>query len=601
MLRSRLWICPFLIALTGAACADAARADDVSSADASSPAYWREGSVASSALPSTSATPAPVTRAQFFNAVSGQISLVSGLKSWRETLRGSGSAPRRDLWKNAFAQGQVALSMGSVNVPSIAGFGGASGTAFSWQGKSGASFDAGTTARPVQIDQLMQRFDKETSDDKNPLPVLDRTSVTWLRAKPVSNKEVEVEAVLLRAARDGKAGEGEAWTSGDFGSVNARLALPGKWAMRGNFTGSQMDTFGSACSWNTSANGPLKHPWGVADVSFNWRDTDAGYATFAGQNVGGDKGGSAQITQQIQLPIVTGQVVANASTQERPSIDGIGAGTEMSRDAANASANLKIQVLPIISLTATGNVSDTNVDRATGAPSTDAPTVATAHEAVTGAGGDLGLQVKVSKALSLEAGAGITQGTQSISTGTTLANLENRATLKVRHQTGGGNWAASFQTRDRSQVSSTDSTSTDPTSTNARWARIAGVGLEGERRLLGSFRLSAKMNWMYDRDAQEGDTQGVARLASAQVTFCRAANVNLRYRDGAALPSDLCADPLGSLFSSSSFATGNREIATRFNFGSAANGKGIGLAVEWARLGTTGAPNDTWKVGLTYK
>lgn len=593
MLRSCLWIAPFLIALPASA-----RADD-------SPTFWRENPLAASTMPSVSATPVPVSRAQMFTAVSGQITFVGALKSWRETMRGAGPSSRRDLWKNSLSQGQVALSLGNVNVPGIAGFGGAAGTSLSWQSKSGASFDAGTTARPVQLDEIMQRFDKETSDDKNSLPALDRTSVTWLRAKPFSSKSGEVEAVLLRAARDGKAGEGEDWTSGDFGSVNARLALPGKWNMRGSWTSADLEVGDSASSWNTAATGPLQHPWGIANIAFNWRETQPGYATFSGQNVGGDRGGDAQVTQQIQLPLLTGIVTANASTQERPSLDGVTSGTEMSRAVSGANADLKMQLLPGIALTAKGNVSDTQIDRATTPPAENAASIETGHENLTGTGGDVGLQLKVSKALSLEAGAGVTQATQVVATGAPLSNLENRATISIRHRTGGGSWAASLQTRDRATIADNSATDTPADTTTSSpatpWSRVAGVGVEGERRLFGSFRLSAKVNWMIDRAAQDGDDQGVARLASAQLSLCKAARIDLRYRDGAALPATLGGDPLGSLFASSSFVTGNREIATRLNFGSAANGNGIGLAVEWARQGATASPNDTWKVGLTYK
>ncbi len=582
MLRSRLWICPFLLALPLGARAE----------DAPAPTFWRENTFASPTLPGTAATPAPVSRAQFFNAVSGQVSFVGALKSWRETLRGSGPKARRDLWKNSLAGGQMALSLGQVSAPGLAGFGANAGTVVSWRGASGATLEAGTTARPLQLDEAMQRFDKVTTgDDKTPLAPLDRASLTWLRTKPLTGKEGEVEAVLLRAARDGKAGEGEKWTSGTFGSVNARLAMPGKWMVRGAWTSAQMDVGEAASSWNTSASGPLSHPWGEANVAFNWRATDAGFATFAGQNLAGERAGDAQITQPIKTALVSGQLSAAASTQERPSLEGAQSGTEVERDAARAGADLKVQLLPGIALKATGNLANTQIERAT-------DDEITSREELVGAGGDVGVELKMSKSLSLEAGAGVTSGTRVVESVVAGQNLESRATLKLRHRTGDGSWAASLQARDRSSTS----TNTNPDAdTVAPWSRVANVGLEGERRLIGDFRVRANANWMIDRQAQNGDTTGVARLVGAQLLFSKAARLDVRYRDGAALPSDLSQDPLGALFSSPSFAGGNREIATRFNIGAAASGKGFGMALEWARQGVTNAPTDSWKIGLTYR
>ncbi|RYX83174.1 hypothetical protein EON83_15820 [bacterium] len=592
MSRSRLWIYPFLLALPTLASADETPAP--LNAATGTPTFWRENTLTTPAMPGVSATPQPVTRAQFFNAASSQFSLIGELKNWRDTLRGSGMAPRRDLWKKSLAGGnKVALGLGNVNAPNLAGFTSGAGTSFMWQGASGASFEAGSTTRPLWLDQVAQRFDKETSDDQKPLAALDRNSVTWLRAKPVSTKQGEIDAIFMRAARDGKVGEGEDWTSGNFGSVNTRLSLPARWSLRSSWASAQLEDRDTTTSWNASANGPLSHAWGEADLAFNYRTTDAGYETFAGKNVAGERAGDAQITQKIQTPIISGQLTANASTTERISLEGAGTGTEMAREAARANADLKVQVLPTVSLKAQGNVSSTQIERLTAVPPAETAAIPTAHENQIGAGGDLGVEVKVSKALSMEAAAGLTQGTVVVDAGTPLQNVESRATFRLKHKTGGGSWGASFQARDR--VADTASETSSP------WTHVANVGLEGERRLIGDFRLKANVNWLIDRDAEEGDNNGVARIVTTQLTFAKAARLDLRYRDGAALPGTISSDPLGSLFSSSSFAAGNREIATRINLGSAANGNGLGMAFEWARQGATSSPNDSWKIGLTYK
>ncbi len=592
MSRSCLWICPFLLTLPALA-----RAEETPSPLASptvTPTFWRENTLTNPSWPSVSATPAPVSRTQFFSAVSSQIGFVGALRSWRDTLRGSGMVPRRDLWKRSMAGGQVAMGLGNVDAPNLAGFSSGAGTSLQWKGASGASFEAGTTTRPLWLDETMQRFDKETSDDKTPMAVLDRTSVTWVRAKPVSTKGGEIEAVFLRAARDGKAGEGEQWSNGNFGSVNTRLSLPARWTLKSSWANAQMEAKDAASSWNASANGPLDHPWGEANIAINWRTTDPGYQTFASQNISGERGGDAQITQQIQTPLVSGQVSATTSTTERLSLDGTSAGTELAHDATQANANLKVQVLPNLALKATGLVSDTQVERLTGTVPADADAIVPiAHEAQTGTGGDLGVELKVSKALSVEAGAGLTQGTRVVDAGAPLQNLESRATIRLNHKTGGGSWGASLQMRDRTADAASESITP--------WTHIAGVGLQSDRRIIGDFRLGANVNWMIDRAAQEGDENGVARIVTTQFTFSKAARLDVRYRDGAALPTDLSSDPLANLFSSSTFAAGNREISTRINLGSAANGKGFGMAVEWARQGVTNSPTDSWKIGLTYK
>jgi len=567
---------PFVATLSLLGSVASARAEDAAPS-APTPAF-SEGAAPS---PAPASTPVQVpSRAQFFNALGEQVGFVGALQSWRETLRGTGSAPRRTLWNGSLADGQTALAIGSVGAPALAGFDAGAGTSLSWQNKSGASFDAGTTSRPGQLDQMLRRFDAQTSDSPLKEAPLDRSSVTWLRAKPLSNGEAEVEATLLRAARDGH-GEGEKETSGTFESVNARLSLPSKWLLRGSWTNAQFDGQDAASSWNAALNGPLSHPWGQAQVAMNWKATAAGFATYSGANPTGQSGGEAQITQNIQTPLVSGTLVAGTQTQARPTETQAKPGDELARDAAHAGADLRVQLAPALSIKASADVAQTEIERAPAPDSSDA-----SRETQSRAGGDVGVQLQVSKALSLEAGAGLSQNASA-----TAQSAENRLALRVRFAREGENYALGLQTRERDMAGRSD----------ARWTRLAALRVEGERRLIGSWRLGANANWLFDRDAAPGDSLGVARQVGAQLRFSRAARFDVRYRDGAALPSGLSGDPLGSLFSSNSFASANREIATRFNFGSATGSNGLGLALEWARQGASHSPTDSWKIGLTYR
>lgn len=563
MSRRCVWILPAFSLLM---CASS-RASDV---DVTAPA-WNESS-SDQALPSTSAP--EVSRGEFFGALGDQVSFVGAFRSWRDTLRASGTQPRRDLWNRSLAGGQTAVSLGDVQAPTLGGLRASAGTAISWRARNGASFDGGTTSRPEKLDQMLDFYDAQTSDSPLDTAPDDRASLTWLRAKPLSNQNAEVEATLLRAAREGH-GDREEWTSGTFGSVNARLALPAKWRLNAAWTSAAFDGQRARSDWNAGASGSLSHPFGEAQVSVGWKETDAGFSTFSTSNPNGQSEGHAQITQNIETPLVSGVLVAatQTQTQTREVLSPAGPGDELSRDTASAKADLKIKLAPSLSLNASGNVAQTQIERA----------ASDAGEEQLNARGDVTMEWKMSKALSLEAGAGLSQNAR-----TDVENLENRATFRLRFARAGENYALGLQTRERGSNGQTD-------------ARLMALHVEGERRLIADWRLKANANWLLDREAAPGDTNAVARQIGAQLSFSRAARLDVRLRDGAALPSDLSGDPLGSLFSSPTFATGNREIATRFNLGSAAGSNGFGLAIEWARLGASKTPNDSWKIGLTYR
>ncbi len=568
MPRSSLWIGPLLLALPVVA-----RGDDA-------PTFWRENTLAAPSLPSGTHT--PVSRAQFFGAAAEQISFVGALKEWRETLRGQGPRARRELW-HTDAGGHLALALGRVNVPAIAGLGAPSGTALSWSGKGGASLEAGTSARPVALDEALQHFDSQTDGDgKTPSAPLERASLTWLRARPVAGKAGEVEATLLRAIRS----DAGAARGGDFENVAARMALPARWSLRGSWTNAQLDGHDAATSWNTAASGPLSHPFGEASVALAVRATDAGFATLTSQNGRGERAGDAQITQGVQIGAVSGSLAATASSRTVADATGAASGTELARDAATAGADLKVQLAPALALKASASASNTQTARAP-----DNPT-APARETLTGAGGDVGLEVKVSKALSLEVGGGLSGEARTFGVGHAIPTTESRATMRLRHHSSAGSWSASLQARDR-----------DEGTTAAPWTHIADVGLESERHLVGGLRVRAKLNYLLDRAVWGAGNTGAgsaARLAEAQFSLTRAARLDVRYRDGAALPTALQSDPLGALFSSS-FVTGGHELATRCALGAAASGgNGFGMALEWARTGAASA-TDTWKIGLTYR
>jgi len=547
---------------------------DLSAINAHTPTIAGDVSPASlPALPTACSTQAP-SRALFFNELGEQAGFARALKSWRETFRASGAAPRRDLWKD----GGTVLSLGDVRAPDIAGAGMGAGTAFSLAGKNGASFDAGTTARPLAIDQFLQKFDATTTGTAQTTPS-NRASETWIRARPVSNSQTQVEATLGRAALEPTGGSDALGKGATFADVNARLALPARWQLRGDWTSAALDGEASRARWNAAATGPLTHPWGVADVSLDWRTTGAGFSTLTSQNAMGESDGNAQITQKIATPLVSGTLTAATSTHAVLDTSTLAAGAESGRDAANANADLRVKLAPNLALSATGAASQTQISllASDGA----------SQRALVGTSGDVGFDWQLSKNLSVGAATGLSQSNDSTST---APIVESRNSLQVKSALGDGNLALALQLRDR------DGTS------DARWAHLAALRIEASRRLIGDWHLTSNANWVIDRNAASGDPNGVARQIGAGLSFARAASLDVRVRDGAALPFDAANDPLAAAFSSSSFATGNREIATRFNLGAAASGgNGLGLALEWARAGAIRSPTDTWKIGLTYR
>ena len=95
-----------------------------------------------------------------------------------------------------------------------------------------------------------------------------------------------------------------------------------------------------------------------------------------------------------------------------------------------------------------------------------------------------------------------------------------------------------------------------------------------------------------------------ARRVEAQLQLSERSRFDLKFRDGAALPSQWLSDPLSAPFrpaNGTTFSSGDREWGARFNAGSAAGGQGLGLALEYARQEHSSGETDQWRVGLTWK
>jgi len=566
-----------LCAVSATRAEDAPARLDVSAINAATPTIAGNSSPAQNNLPATPAKPS-ATRGMFFDALGEQVGFVGALREWRETFRASGAAPRRALWKNKSS----ALSLGDVRAPDLAGIGSSAGTAFSMGNPSGARFDIGTTARPAPLDAALGKFDVLTTDTSasasGAVPT-DRASETWIRAQPVSGSDAQIEATLLRAARDEKVGAGEDWKGATFADVNARLAMPRKWQLRGDWTGGALDGEASRNRWNAAAVGPLSHPWGVADVALDWNATGAGFSTLTSQNATGESTGNARITQKIATPLVSGTLDATASARAVLDASTLSSGAEQKRDSTTASADLQANLAPNLALSATGNASQTQIVRSA--------TDGVGAQSLVGAGGDVGFDWQVARGMTV---GGATGQTQTFDSSAPAPLVEDRAALHAKWQRANENYALTLQTRDREGTGA------------ARWAHLAAIRVEGARPLIGDLRVTSNANWMIDRWAASGDPNGVARQMGAGLAWARAASLDLRWRDGGALPSDLGNDPPGAAFGSPTFTSGGREIATRFNIGAAASGgNGLGLALEWARSGALNAPGDTWKIGLTYR
>ena len=538
-----------------------------------------------------------IDQSKFAQAATQQFSLVSGLREWRETFDGKGKFSNRDLLKKQMFGSEAKLSLGRVAPPALAGVGGAGITA-QW-----GALEFGSTLRPRALDESLAEFDRALNGKKSALT--EAQNVTWLCAKPFESKTGALELNLSQAQRDVAAGAAVKMQSGTFMGANGGLNLPMNWKFNGNYALAALkEADENKASWSAKIGGPIRNPLGQANVEVEWRDTDAGYATFNQSDLNGGSAGAARLTQEIQTNRLSGKINLAATQRARRNLDAARAGDALENRDANGAADLKLKITPNLSFKANGALSATQVERAGAefaaslqSEQNDATANAITIEEINTQGGDVGVEWNLNSQLAFAATVGTSQTLgwrEEPAAGWTPFNQseENRVGFELRHRNKVGTLLAKYAARQRDDESLAD------------WQRLQTVRLEAQRPLFFGMKVNTIVDLARGGDASWGDQSSVARRVEAQLQFTRAARVDLKFRDGAALPNQWLADPLSAPFrpaGGSVWNAGDKEFGARINAGSAAGGQGLGLALEYARQQSSGKDNDQWRVGVTWK
>jgi hypothetical protein len=543
--------------------------------------------------PFATGTPAPpsgpVSQRQFAEAANSQISFLGALRDWRDTFRGSGKAPRRELAPKSLGK-QFGFALGSV-APPIVGTGAGIAARYSL-------LEVGSTAQPGELTDLMARYDSMVTGDK--VAAGDQTQMTWMRARPIQNKNTDLELSMSRGRRDMQGGAGENWLSGNFQNARLRLNLPHKWALNSNLTREKLETQEETnMAWTVDANGPIAHPFGVATARVNITDVDAGFATLADPNAAvGQKKGEVEVAQDVKIGPVSGNLRLAANQRERAE-DNAKTGEEIKAGGARTQAQMRLAVTPNLALISSGSAQFDNLTRAlqdqTATPAPAATDQITgdallppsqARELNQQLTGDVGVEWKFSKALSVALSTGTTRGRGQRENGELWADApgsdEDRHAVEVRHKTNAADLRVRLAQRARRELAGGNSSVA---------ADISQWRIEASRRLIGSVHLRTIVDLASDDKTDQDWHQ-----YEAQFQLARAARFDARYRDGTLAPG-LLSNEWNSAFSAPDSSP--RQWSARFNAGSTAAGNGLGLALEYAR--SVGSAPDMWRVGLQFK
>lgn len=540
--------------------AAAARAQTLSAAISGQPAAWREAAIA----PPLEIESRPLTQRQFSEAAATQIGFVAALRDWRGTLAGEGPFARRD-WAGTLGGQKIGLTLGQVAPPQM---GRGAGIAARW-----SALEIGTTAQPAALGDALERFDALWNGST---PAASQAAqFSWLRAHLANSKAADVELSLGRGRRQLTPGTQR---EGTFGNARARFALPAGWSLSGAFSRAQTEQ-SDANSWNVEAAGPLSHPWGTARARASWRDVERGYASLTDASAAaGETNGALEIAQDVKRGSLSGGVRIAATRRERDAAL-LNAGDERERDGARSQAQLKLRLTPNLSVTGSGSA---RRDAALFVPADAASAYFPAPLGVTQQmAGDVGLEWKFSRALSLALSAGAARdGSEFDGLNQRDATLEeNRRALEVRHQSGGADFRVRLAQRARLDA-------LGATIDITQWR------IEAARRLVGGVHLKTIVE-----AARDASSEADAQRIEAQLQLARLARLDARYRTGT-LPQGLLSDEWRSAFAAPD-ASLTRQWSARLNAGSAAQGGGLGLSLEYAR--GAGSQNDAWRLGVQWK
>ena len=170
-----------------------------------------------------------VSRLDFVNAAGAQINFLNELRGWRDTLRGSGASPSRNLyaWKNQSLGASFAV--GKIAAPTLSGLGfsgdNGAGLRANFDSKAWGTLEIGTSFRPKALGEALTEFDGALSgQDVKAAPA---NTAHYLRAKPRLAQNLDLEISALRATR------GTDGQNGNFLSGKGQLKLPGNWLASG--------------------------------------------------------------------------------------------------------------------------------------------------------------------------------------------------------------------------------------------------------------------------------------------------------------------------------------------------------------------------------
>jgi hypothetical protein len=553
-----------------------------------------------------------VSQQEFTAAANQQISLLAQIKSLRDTFRGTGLTPKRDLLARDFAGYKASLAFGQLKAPTLSGISAsgdiAAGISANLVSSSLGTLEFGTNFRPRAITEALTEYDGTMTGKKQDVDDIQVTNINYLRARPLTQKNLELEFSAMQVARDEQVGKETQWKRGAFLGGKGKYKFGRNWQASGEWVRADLEAREARQKWNLSAKGPIAHPFGDAKAEIEWRETEAGFANFASENINGEQVGQVKITQGIKKGELSGQIQLTANERERQRLENILLGEEAKSRVAQSDANFQLKLTPNMSLKAQGKVTAIQTEKFAGDTTTEIRNDQFSLDESVQTGGDVGLEWKFSKELRMVATTGYSQSNQWRRARNGAAESEdlywqqiqegeeNRIGLELRHENKLGALGVRYQNRERNNSLDLDTTND--------WKNIETIRLEAERKLLNGLSLKTMLDVARERDTPWGDENSLARRFETRITLKDRARLDFSVRDGAALPSSLLSDSYGNPFgsiASRNFQTGDREFAARFNAGSAQNGRGLGFALEYAR-NQSGTENlDSWKVGLTFK
>ncbi len=594
---------------------------------------WHESPLWGQA-PLTSPGEGEVTRGQFFNALSDQMPALAEVRNWRSSLRGrdrnGAPAAAREVRLGQPFGTAAKLQLGSQSLPqsNLANFAGmaqngAAPAAVAQWGR----VQAGSTVPLVTANRALRDFDEYT-EDTQPDASLTAPRLTWAQVRAVEQKHGNFDVLAARGSRalvpgaaPGSAPQGTVW-----GGKGQMALLPSQlknWNLRGEWMNSRLDGQQNAAhAWNVGVDGPVAHPFGEARVSADYNATDAGFAPFSDPSAAALAANNERRTREqvtvaqdakLQLPLLgtlSGTLSASAARSNRKSLNESGESApvletpgsvpnETRTDELTGTADLRLQLLPAIALTGRhshGLISEEHPAR-----------VAASENLTLRNDSDAGVELKMSRALALTVGAGQTRvGNATLAP--TVAGVydplnatlrdEDRVTVGVRHQTGGGSVNLSLARR----LIDTNTLDRADFSGGSGDTLAHTVNLDAQRRFFGFLNLQGGWSWSnedaYARGADGLLTPGTQRTqtrrAQAQVSLPFSSRFDLSYQDwlqqngqgGAALGT----------------VNGTREYGARYVLGPQDGAAGIGLSVEYSRREFASSdPLNTWRVGVTYR